>query len=392
MPKLIQNLQDLIALPSISSDNPKLDTSNRAVIDLLAERLADLGFAIDIQTVTDGSANGADSVNSKFNLIATLGSGSGGLVLAGHTDTVPFDEDKWQSDPFILTDRDHRFYGLGTTDMKGFFAVALDAIESFCQTLGDKSKLKQPLILIATADEETSMAGAKALVAADTLQARYAVIGEPTGLKPVRMHKGVMMESISLEGCSGHSSNPALGNSALDAMHKVIGELMALRESWGKQYQNPAFEVILPTLNLASIHGGDAPNRICQHCELRFDVRLLPGMQNDDVRHSIRTRVESALTGSQIIAKHSSLFDGVSAFLEPETSELVRFAEKLSGHNAISAGFATEAPFMQALGMQTIVMGPGSIDCAHQANEYLAQDQIKPGIDLLKSLIQQYCL
>ena len=392
MPKLIQNLQDLIALPSISSDNPKLDTSNRAVIDLLAERLADLGFAIDIQTVTDGSANGADSVNSKFNLIATLGSGSGGLVLAGHTDTVPFDEDKWQSDPFTLTDRDDRFYGLGTTDMKGFFAVALDAIESFCQTLGDKSKLKQPLILIATADEETSMAGAKALVAADTLQARYAVIGEPTGLKPVRMHKGVMMESISLEGCSGHSSNPALGNSALDAMHKVIGELMALRESWGKQYQNPAFEVILPTLNLASIHGGDAPNRICQHCELRFDVRLLPGMQNDDVRHSIRTRVESALAGSQIIAKHSSLFDGVSAFLEPETSELVRFAEKLSGHNAISAGFATEAPFMQAMGMQTIVMGPGSIDCAHQANEYLAQDQIKPGIDLLKSLIQQYCL
>ena len=392
MPKLIQNLQDLIALPSISSDNPKLDTSNRAVIDLLAERLADLGFAIDIQTVTDGSANGADSVNSKFNLIATLGGGSGGLVLAGHTDTVPFDDDKWQSDPFTLTDRDDRFYGLGTTDMKGFFAVALDAIESFCQTLGDKSKLKQPLILIATADEETSMAGAKALVAADTLQARYAVIGEPTGLKPVRMHKGVMMESISLEGCSGHSSNPALGNSALDAMHKVIGELMALRESWGRQYQNPAFEVILPTLNLASIHGGDAPNRICQHCELRFDVRLLPGMQNDDVRHSIRTRVESALAGSQIIAKHSSLFDGVSAFLEPETSELVRFAEKLSGHNAISAGFATEAPFMQALGMQTIVMGPGSIDCAHQANEYLAQDQIKPGIDLLKSLIQQYCL
>ncbi|MDG1938530.1 MAG: acetylornithine deacetylase [Pseudomonadales bacterium] len=392
MPKLIQNLQDLIALPSISSDNPKLDTSNRAVIDLLAERLADLGFAIDIQTVTDGSANGADSVNSKFNLIATLGGGSGGLVLAGHTDTVPFDDDKWQSDPFTLTDRDDRFYGLGTTDMKGFFAVALDAIESFCQTLGDKSKLKQPLILIATADEETSMAGAKALVAADTLQARYAVIGEPTGLKPVRMHKGVMMESISLEGCSGHSSNPALGNSALDAMHKVIGELMALRESWGRQYQNPAFEVILPTLNLASIHGGDAPNRICQHCELRFDVRLLPGMQNDDVRHSIRTRVESALAGSQIIAKHSSLFDGVSAFLEPETSELVRFAEKLSGHNAISAGFATEAPFMQAMGMQTIVMGPGSIDCAHQANEYLAQDQIKPGIDLLKSLIQQYCL
>ena len=234
MPKLIQNLQDLIALPSISSSNPALDTSNRPVIDLLAERLADLGFAIEIQTVTDSSVNGAHETAAKYNLIATLGTGSGGLVLAGHTDTVPYDDGKWQSDPFTLTDRDHRFYGLGTTDMKGFFAVALEAIESFCQTLGDTSKLKQPLIVIATADEETSMAGAKALVAADTRQARYAVIGEPTGLKPVRMHKGVMMESIALEGRSGHSSNPALGNNALDAMHKVIAELMALREDWGK--------------------------------------------------------------------------------------------------------------------------------------------------------------
>lgn len=382
MSKLITTLKELIALPSISSADPKLDTSNQAVIGLLAERLADLGFSIEIQPVSE----------NKSNLIATLGSGPGGLVLAGHTDTVPYDEGKWQSDPFIVDDRDNRFYGLGTTDMKGFFAVALEAISQICANLPAKGKLQQPLILLATADEETSMAGARALAAAGKPKARYAVIGEPTGLKPVRMHKGVMMESIKLEGRSGHSSNPDLGISALDAMHKVIGELMSLRESWGKKYQNPAFEVILPTLNLASIHGGDAPNRICRHCELRFDVRLLPGMRNDEVRQSIKTRVDSALAGSQINAQFDSLFEGVSAFLEPETSELVKFAEKLTGHSAISAGFATEAPFMQELGMQTIVMGPGSIDCAHQANEYLAQDQINPAVDLLKSLIQQYCV
>ncbi len=382
MSKLITTLKELIALPSISSADPKLDTSNQAVIDLLAERLADLGFSIEIQPVSE----------NKSNLIATLGSGPGGLVLAGHTDTVPYDEGKWQSDPFIVDDRDNRFYGLGTTDMKGFFAVALEAISQICANLPADGKLQQPLILLATADEETSMAGARALAAAGKPKARYAVIGEPTGLKPVRMHKGVMMESIKLEGRSGHSSNPDLGISALDAMHKVIGELMSLRESWGKKYQNPAFEVILPTLNLASIHGGDAPNRICRHCELRFDVRLLPGMRNDEVRQSIKTRVDSALAGSQINAQFDSLFEGVSAFLEPETSELVKFAEKLTGHSAISAGFATEAPFMQELGMQTIVMGPGSIDCAHQANEYLAQDQINPAVDLLKSLIQQYCV
>ena len=96
--------------------------------------------------------------------------------------------------------------------------------------------------------------------------------------------------------------------------------------------------------------------------------------------------------GTGIEAKHEALFDGVEAFLEPKASELVRFSEQLTGHSAISAGFATEAPFLQALGMQTLVMGPGSIDCANQANEYLAHNQIKPGIDLLKSLIQRYCL
>jgi acetylornithine deacetylase len=378
MPKLINNLKQLIALPSISSADPNLDTSNQPVLDLLAEQLSDLGFSIEIQPVDDNKAN----------LIATLGSGPGGLVLAGHTDTVPYDDTQWISDPFTVTERDNRLYGLGTTDMKGFFAVALEAIS---QVLDQQNQLQQPLILLATADEETSMAGARALAAAGKPKARYAVIGEPTDLKPVRMHKGVMMESIALEGRSGHSSNPNLGHSALDAMHSVIGELMQLREQWGRQYQNPAFEVILPTLNLASIHGGDAPNRICRHCELRFDVRLLPGMNNNDVRRSIQQCVHKVLEGSHITPTFESLFEGVSAFLEPETSELVQFAEQLTGHRAISAGFATEAPFMQQLGMQTIVMGPGSIDCAHQANEYLPLEQIEPGVDLLKSLIQRYC-
>lgn len=378
MPKLINNLKQLIALPSISSADPALDTSNQPVIDFLAEQLSDLGFSIEIQPVDDNKAN----------LIATLGSGPGGLVLAGHTDTVTYDDTQWVSDPFTVTERDNRLYGLGTTDMKGFFAVALEAIS---QVLNQQSDLQQPLILLATADEETSMAGARALAAAGKPKARYAVIGEPTDLKPVRMHKGVMMESIALEGRSGHSSNPSLGHSALDAMHKVIGELMQLREQWGRQYQNPAFEVILPTLNLASVHGGDAPNRICRHCELRFDVRLLPGMDNSDVRRSIQQCVHKVLEGSHISPTFESLFEGVSAFLEPETSELVQFAEQLTGHQAISAGFATEAPFMQQLGMQTIVMGPGSIDCAHQANEYLPLVQIEPGVDLLKSLIQRYC-
>ena len=321
-------LGQLIAQPSISSANPALDVSNRPVIDLLANCLQELGFSIEIQELP----------GNKANLIATLGSGPHGLVLAGHTDTVPCDAPLWASDPFALTDRDQRFYGLGTTDMKGFFAVAIEAIKDL-----DLQTLRQPLIILATADEESSMAGARALTQAKTLQARYAIVGEPTNLKPVRMHKGVMMESVRLQGQSGHSSNPALGRSALDAMHLVIAELMQLRQQWGKRYQNPAFDVAVPTLNLASIHGGDAPNRICQHCELRFDVRLLPGMQNDEVRHSVRQAIDSSLIGSGITANCESLFAGVEAFIEPAEHELIQTVERLTGYSSGSANFATEA-------------------------------------------------
>ena len=372
-------LGELVALPSVSSSDPKLDSSNLAVIEKLAGWLEGLGFEVEIQPLEDQP--------QKANLVATLGTGPGGLVLAGHTDTVPYDDGRWDSDPFKLLDQDQRYYGLGTTDMKGFFPLVVEAAAAF-----KNEKLRQPLIVLATADEETSMSGARAIAASGRPKARYAVIGEPTGLKPIRMHKGVMMESIELRGQSGHSSNPALGNSALDAMHKVIGALMNLRDEWGGQYNNPGFHVPQPTMNLASIHGGDAPNRICSHCKLQFDIRLLPGMANDEVREQIHQLVESTLLESGISAHYSSLVDGIQAFAESEDSELVRKVEQLTGHSAGSVNFATEASFLQGLGMQTVVLGPGSIDCAHRPNEYLPQNQIDPAVSILKQLIQYYCV
>jgi acetylornithine deacetylase len=190
---VLQQLSQLVATPSVSSTDPLWDQGNRAVIDLLAGWLSDMGFRTEIQEVA------ADGV--KANLIATLGSGPGGLVLAGHTDTVPFDEGRWQSDPLGLTERDNRLYGLGSTDMKGFFPLAIAAAGAFL----DKP-LKQPLILLATADEESSMNGARALAAAGRPKARAAIIGEPTSLRPVRMHKGIMMEAVRVTGKAGHSS------------------------------------------------------------------------------------------------------------------------------------------------------------------------------------------
>ena len=236
------------------------------------------------------------------------------------------------------------------------------------------------------------MNGARALAAAGRPKARAAIIGEPTSLVPVRMHKGIMMEAVRISGRAGHSSNPALGNSALEGMHAVMGDLMAFRAEMAERYSNPLFEVAYPTLNLGCIHGGDSPNRICGRSELHFDLRMTPGGSNDEVREDIRRRL--ALIGEQrgLGIELQPLIPDVSPFEEPASSELVQLAETLTGHNAIAVAFATEASFLQQLGMQTIVMGPGSIDQAHQPDEFLPLDQVPPCIDLLEQFIRHYCL
>ncbi len=376
---VLQQLQQLVAAPSVSSTDASWDQGNRQVIDLLALWLSDMGFATEVMPV---NADG-----SKANLIATLGSGPGGLVLAGHTDTVPFDEGRWQSDPLSLTERDNRLYGLGSTDMKGFFPLAIAAARSFLE-----QPLQQPLILLATADEESSMNGARALAAAGRPRARAAIIGEPTSLVPVHMHKGIMMQGVRVTGRSGHSSNPRLGNNALDGMHAVIGELMQYREGLRQRFSNELFTVAFPTLNLGCIHGGDNPNRICGAAELHFDVRMTPDGDNASVRGELEALLSGLGEQRGLDIELRDLVQNVPPFLQPLDSELVRTAEQLTGHSAEAVAFATEAPFLQQLGMDTIVMGPGSIDRAHQPDEYIEIEQLRPCIDLLQQFIARYCL
>ncbi|MBK1873133.1 acetylornithine deacetylase [Marinobacter sp. 1-3A] len=379
VPGVRDMLTTLVSLPSISSASAEWDHSNEPVVRRLGEWLEALGFAVELLAVPD--------MPGKYNLIATLGSGSGGLVLAGHTDTVPFDDQRWQSDPFTLTERDNRWYGLGTCDMKGFFPLAIEAAKAF--TAAD---LKQPLIILATADEETSMNGARALAEAGKPKARYAVIGEPTSLRPVRMHKGIMMERLTFEGQSGHSSDPSLGRNALEGMHEALGELLALRTDWQAQYRNPNFEVQVPTLNLGCIHGGDNPNRICARCELHFDLRPLPGMSMENLRQDILHRLRPLAERSELTMEFEPLFDGVPPFETPADAALVKACEALTGHTAHAVAFATEAPWLQKLGMETLVLGPGSIDQAHQPDEFIEMSQLEPTVKILQGLIRQFCL
>lgn len=379
LPPLLEMIEGLVCTPSVSSVDPALDQGNRAVIDLLASWLDSSGFQVEIMPLAGSPA--------KANLIATLGSGPGGLVLAGHVDTVPYDVGKWTHDPFSLTEANARLYGLGTSDMKSFLALALEASRDI-----QAIDLNEPLILLATADEETSMSGARALVEAQQPRARHAIIGEPTGLHPVRMHKGILMEAIRLHGHSGHSSDPSLGNSALEAMHIVIDSILTWRQELQDQYRDPLFAVPVPTLNLGHIHGGDNPNRICAECELHLDLRPLPGMDASELRGELHNRVRHSLRDSGIASDFESLSAGVPPLETPPDAPIVTLVEKLSGYPAQAVAFATEAPYLAQLGMDTVVMGPGDIAQAHQPDEYLALDRLKPTINILQQAIKTVCI
>lgn len=374
--QLISMLQQLVTSNSISSINPSLDQGNREVIELLANWLNELGFATEVMPLADPR---------KANLIATLGTGPGGLVLAGHTDTVPCDEKLWNNNPFQLTEKDKRLYGLGTCDMKGFFPLAIEAVKPFLE-----QPLKQPLIILATADEESSMMGARALVEAGQPKARYALIGEPTGMKPISMHKGIMVEKLIIEGRSGHSSDPSLGVNAMEAMHQVMGELLAVRDKLKSDYHNPQFAVDYPTMNLGCIHGGNNPNRICGQCELGFEIRPLPGMDMAKLQQMINERI-FPLEEKKGVAISLNHYD-VPAYSAAPDSKLAEICESLTNHPCEAVSFATEAPYLEQLGMDVMVLGPGNVEQAHQPDEYLALDRIQPTVDFLSQLIGRCCL
>lgn len=377
IPKTREMIDRLIASPSVSCIHPQLDSSNRGVIDLVAEWTESLGFAIQIQPVFSG----------KFNLIATAGGGSDGLVLSGHTDTVPCDPALWSSDPFQASERDERIYGLGSCDMKSFLAMALTACEQF-----ELGKLTRPLTLVATADEETTMGGARLIADNGRRLGRYCVIGEPTGLVPIRQHKGTLTLSVEYLGQSGHASDPSLGNNALDGMHEFMTALYAYRDRIQQRYHDPAFTIPMPTMNLGHIHGGDNSNRICGACLLLIDIRYLPSMSLESLHADIEELAAGVAEARGLRLDMRMVGEGLQAMHTDEASEIARYLTEATGKQTGSVAFGTEAPFYNSMQTETIVMGPGSIHQAHQPDEFLAIAQIEPTIQLLQGLIRRFCL
>lgn len=371
-------VRQLIAAPSVSSPDLRFDQSNRGVIDRLAEWAAGLGFAVRIESLA-GDAG-------KANLIATLGEGEDGLVLSGHTDTVPYNAERWTDDPFLLTERDGKLYGLGTADMKSFFAAALHAVGRF-----DPAALQRPITILGTADEESTMNGARALAASGERFGRYAIIGEPTGLQPIRKHKGVFYVQVVVGGKAGHASNPALGVNAIEGLQRVLVALQSWRDTIGDRHRDEDFEVPTPTLNFGRISGGDSPNRICDECTLDVDIRLLPGMERHVVVSELRDLVANALDGGPWTFDLRAVGGYADAFSGPTDAEFSAAVETLCGCSAKSALFGTEAPYLAELGLQTLVLGAGDIAVAHQPDEYVTMAAIERATDVYARLIQRFC-
>lgn len=380
LPSFLHMYRELIGTPSVSCLDPSWDTSNLGVIDKLSTWLRALGFQV--------SVNELERQRGKYNLLASYvppGS-SGGLLLAGHTDTVPWDEGRWTRDPFELTEADGKLYGLGSADMKGFFAFVLEALRHI-----DLKQLKKPLYILATADEETTMAGARELNKFGQLKPDFAIIGEPTQMTPVVMHKGHLTESIRVTGKSGHSSNPAAGVNAIEVMHDVITELRELQTHFQKHYHDGHFAVPYPTLNFGNIHGGDAANRICACCEMHIDLRPLPGMKMNELYGLIDSRLATvnAKYPGAVCLEH--MHEPIPGYACAADAAIVSLVQEITGNAAEPANYCTEAPFVQDLGCQTIVMGPGSIAQAHQPDEFIQLDEIAPAQAQLRTIVQRVC-
>ncbi len=378
LPPSIDMVRQLVATPSVSSPDQRFDQSNRGVIELLAEWAAGLGFVVRIESLAGDPG--------KANLIATLGEGEDGLVLSGHTDTVPFNAERWTDDPLVLTEREGKLFGLGTADMKGFFAAALHAVSRF-----DPTAIRRPITILGTADEESTMNGARALAEKGERLGRYAIIGEPTGLRPIRKHKGVFCVRVTVGGKAGHASNPALGVNAIEGLQRVIAALQSWRDKIGDRYHDEDFEVPTPTLSFGRISGGDSPNRICAECTLEVDIRLLPGMERQAVVVELRDVVATALAEGSWTSDLRAVGGHADAFSGPSDVAFTGTVETLCGCSAESALFGTEAPYLAELGLQTLVLGAGDIAVAHQPDEYVTIAAIERATDLYARLIQRFC-
>jgi acetylornithine deacetylase len=359
--------------------------SNWPIADFICDYLDRPGVTIHRQPSPDAE---------KVNVIATVGPTDAparrGLVLSGHMDTVPAEEEDWNTDPYTLTEVAGSYFGRGVCDMKGFLALAMNAAVST-----NVANLQHPLALVFTYDEELGILGAKHL--AQEYEGRRklptaAIVGEPTALKIVRMHKGYLAFEVALTGKSAHSGYPHLGVNAIEPVGPLIEALSRLRRAF--EHESPPNSEYFPdvpfvALNIGTISGGIAANIVPDRCKLACTLRMLPGMDTPSMIQRLRTVIDEALGNSHfdfvvtnqtpplLLDSHSTIYQMLAAQVGQTTTH--------------SASYATDAGWLQALGMECAVFGPGNIEVAHRPNESLSIAEFEECSGILERTIHHCC-
>lgn len=371
-------LSDLIAIDTTSRE------SNLALIDYVEDRLAPLG-------VTGRRVGNADG--SKANYYATLGPVvEGGVVLSGHSDVVPVDGQPWTSDPWVLTQRGDRLFGRGTCDMKGYLALALATAP-----LAMRRDLQRPVHLAFSYDEEVGCLGAPAMIGeiARTLPRPAAVVvGEPTNMEVVAGHKGIATWVVTVTGHEAHSSLTHLGISANMVAVRLMQRLADLAEQLATQGDpDGPFCPHHATLTIGQVKGGTAVNILARECRFAFDLRTIPGQDPEailapflracaEADASLRARFPGA--GVEVVRRSLT-----PSFAPEQNGAAETLARRLAGDNGPvrAVPYAAEAGQFQQAGFSTIICGPGSIEQAHQPDEYIEIAQMQRGAAFMLRLI-----
>jgi acetylornithine deacetylase len=346
--------------------------SNLALIECIADHLRTLGVEPRLTW---------DDERRKANLVATLGAGKpGGVVLSGHTDTVPWDGQDWHVDPLGAELRDGRLYGRGSADMKGWIGIAVAQAQAFLE-----ADLPHAIHYAFSYDEEVGGFGARRLIA-DMQGAGFApthcIVGEPTAMVPAVAHKGVHRWRCCIRGKAAHSSLTPTSVNAVEAGARLVAHIADMADRWREQGPfQPGFDVPYTTAATCVMHGGIADNVVPEECRVHYEFRNLPGTDEEAMQREVlerAARLEGPMRAVEPAAGFSfEAFASMPAFQAPEGDPAVALAQRLAGtaQTALVA-FGTEAGLFQRAGIPTVICGPGSIAQAHQADEYVSLEQL----------------
>jgi acetylornithine deacetylase len=369
-------LRELVAIPTVSSQ------SNRTLVELLQRFFEPLGWHERVFSYIDSEGN------EKLNLIVSPepleeGTVQGELAIVCHTDTVPY-APAWQ-DATDLREVGGMLHGCGACDVKGFLACMLVAASRI-----DSSLLKKRLCLVFTSDEEIGCRGARFLLEQKALQAKYAIVGEPTSLIPARAGKGYCLARIEVVGKAAHSAFPAAGSSAIFAAARLLRKIEALAEEL-TEYPNKAFSPPWTTLNIGEIHGGTAKNIVPPQCSMLLEWRPVPSQSSSFVLDRVRSIIHDLAMEDSRFAANIEVLRMEEGFETSAESAVVQAVLAQSNTEIRNISFGTEAPWMTKMGAEAVVIGPGSMLTAHSPRECVPMAELDECSNRLLSAIMQMC-